>query len=371
MLKTSSWLVLAVFFPLPIYAQWTDVGPLPSPPIQATATYAPPNAQPYSRAWSKPIYDPIDKKLLFYLANPNCCYGTFSNAMFGYTAATNAWSLFWSHMTGDSVYGDAVTSISRTSNVVTITLSQPHPDIKVGDTCWIRGVIDASFNGICTVASVLSSTSFTFNQTGPNATSSAGTAYDPVDAKNAPADRHPYNAVAWDSTRDVLWTGFGSASMGNSQSNLPCGDCGISDLYKMTVTNGQGNWTQVCGNVTTWCPPGPLQESAAAYDATSDVLVIYGGLLQGTPTANTWLYYPATNTWQAICGSGLNACGPPQVHRQVMFGVGNGTILMFAGQDQTGAYRNDVWLFNTTTKRWSITNPSLKPRSLLRTMCHP
>ena len=361
MLKTSSWLVLAVFFPLPIYAQWTDVGPLPSPPIQATATYAPPNAQPYSRAWSKPIYDPIDKKLLFYLANPNCCYGTFSNAMFGYTAATNAWSLFWSHMTGDSVYGDAVTSISRTSNVVTITLSQPHPDIKVGDTCWIRGVIDASFNGICTVASVLSSTSFTFNQTGPNATSSAGTAYDPVDAKNAPADRHPYNAVAWDSTRDVLWTGFGSASMGNSQSNLPCGDCGISDLYKMTVTNGQGNWTQVCGNVTTWCPPGPLQESAAAYDATSDVLVIYGGLLQGTPTANTWLYYPATNTWQAICGSGLNACGPPQVHRQVMFGVGNGTILMFAGQDQTGAYRNDVWLFNTTTKRWSITNPSLKP----------
>src|SRR5215469_5747048 len=78
---------------------WSEVSPLPKPPVVATGTYTPPNAGPYFRGWTKPVYDDADQGLLFYFANPDCCGGTFSNAIFLYHVSTNSWTLLWSHMT--------------------------------------------------------------------------------------------------------------------------------------------------------------------------------------------------------------------------------------------------------------------------------
>lgn len=66
-------------------------------------------------------------------------------------------------------------SRSRTSNVATLTLSFAH-QLKVGMVVQISDLADASFNGVVTVASVPSSTSFTYANTGSNVSTTADTA---------------------------------------------------------------------------------------------------------------------------------------------------------------------------------------------------
>lgn len=72
------------------------------------------------------------------------------------------------------VSGGAV-RVSSTSTV-TITTSTPHT-LVTGDAVLITGVSDTSFNGIFTIASVPTSTSFTFTQTGVDGTSGGGTIF--------------------------------------------------------------------------------------------------------------------------------------------------------------------------------------------------
>ncbi|MCL6566171.1 MAG: hypothetical protein K6U09_07085 [Acidobacteriia bacterium] len=61
----------------------------------------------------------------------------------------------------------------RSNNVVTITTTSAHR-LSVGHRVIILGVTDATFNGTFTVASVPSSTTFTYNQNGPDASSGGG-----------------------------------------------------------------------------------------------------------------------------------------------------------------------------------------------------
>ena len=62
---------------------------------------------------------------------------------------------------------------NRSGNVVTITTTAPH-QIFAGQSATISGVANTTFNGVFTVASVPSPTTFTYNQTAINATSGGG-----------------------------------------------------------------------------------------------------------------------------------------------------------------------------------------------------
>ncbi len=61
----------------------------------------------------------------------------------------------------------------RATNVVTITTTSPH-GLSTGQSVTISGVSDSSFNGTFTIATVPSTTTFTYAQTGPAATSGGG-----------------------------------------------------------------------------------------------------------------------------------------------------------------------------------------------------
>src|SRR5713226_6606267 len=63
---------------------------------------------------------------------------------------------------------------ARSTNVVTITTTMAH-GLSAGQTVVIAGVGDSSFNGTFTVSTVPSTTTFTYAQTGTNATSGGGT----------------------------------------------------------------------------------------------------------------------------------------------------------------------------------------------------
>lgn len=72
-----------------------------------------------------------------------------------------------------------VSSTDRTSNVATITTSAAH-GVEVGDTVVVEGVTDTTFNGGWQVATVPSSTSFTYSNPGADTTSSNGTVTIPI-----------------------------------------------------------------------------------------------------------------------------------------------------------------------------------------------
>jgi hypothetical protein len=274
---------------------WTEVGPLPTSPVLATGTYTPPNASPFLRTWTKPVYDSNQNGLLVYFANPSCCSGTFSNAVFLYQVSTNDWQLVWSHMTTASTSVGAV-----------------------------------------------------------------------ADAPNAPADNHPYHAMAWDSTRNVLWKAFGSALIGGDSGD--CGDCAVSDTYKLDMTTIQGVWTEICGNTMAACPPGHLQESTLAYDPIHDTLVLYGGLSVGTPTADTWEFTPGNDTWTQTCGldaSPLPTCGPPQLDAPgLVYDATLGQFVLFGGAVGAGSPMNTTtWLYSVGTHAWTQVNTNTNPPS--------
>ncbi len=67
------------------------------------------------------------------------------------------------------------TGAVRSSNVVTISTTAAH-GFSTGQSVTIAGVPDASFNGTFTIASVPTTVSFTYSQSGANSTSSGGTA---------------------------------------------------------------------------------------------------------------------------------------------------------------------------------------------------
>jgi DNA-binding beta-propeller fold protein YncE len=75
----------------------------------------------------------------------------------------------------NSISANGAVRVSATSTV-TITTTSPH-GLITGDAVLITGVTDASFNGVFSVVSVPSTTSFTLTQSGADATSGSGVAF--------------------------------------------------------------------------------------------------------------------------------------------------------------------------------------------------
>ena len=93
----------------------------------------------------------------------------------------------------------AGTGANRSGNVVTITTTAPH-QIFAGQTATISGVANTTFNGVFTVVSVPSPTTFTYKQTAANAISGGGSVSVPATA----AQLITFPALAPQETRTVI-----------------------------------------------------------------------------------------------------------------------------------------------------------------------
>ena len=82
----------------------------------------------------------------------------------------------------------AGTGANRAGNVVTITTTAPH-QIFAGQSATISGVANTTFNGVFTVVSVPTPTTFTYKQTAANAISGGGSVT--VPAHDGPVDYVP------------------------------------------------------------------------------------------------------------------------------------------------------------------------------------
>jgi probable HAF family extracellular repeat protein len=92
----------------------------------------------------------------------------YENSALGYTRP-----VIWKPAAIAASPGGAV----RSSNLVTITTALAH-NFVAGDSVTIGGVADPAFNGTFVIVSVPSSTTFTYSQSGGDASSGSGTAWD-------------------------------------------------------------------------------------------------------------------------------------------------------------------------------------------------
>lgn len=91
------------------------------------------------------------------------------------STTTTTFDEVWIYAQNNNPFSAALTVSNKalTSNVATITTSAAH-GLFVGDTVKITGV-DTTFNGTWTIATVPSTTTFTFTRTATNVTSAAAT----------------------------------------------------------------------------------------------------------------------------------------------------------------------------------------------------
>lgn len=126
----------------------------------------------------------------------------------------------------------SISSISRASNVVTVTTTESH-DFSVGTSVVISGVTTASFNGTFTVTAVPTADTFTYAQSGTNATSSGGTAVAgdvPIDNRGVIVtdERHAVLFGAGGNERRVAWSD--SEDYLNWEFTNPASQAGYYDL---------------------------------------------------------------------------------------------------------------------------------------------
>jgi Kelch motif/Galactose oxidase, central domain len=374
-------------------AQWTNLG---SPPtgnsivnpncaLTSFPCYTPSNATPQITAWTTAVYDPLDKGIILYAMGPSCCYDV-SNALF-FMNTLNAvaegtvdvsdgsvWRLKWSN-NDDVENGTApqpISSIIRSNNVVTVTLPSPGTRARVGEYVVVWGVSDPSFDGTFQVASTSSlppELQFTYNQAGPSTAriTNSGIAGGPAEALHQPTDREPYAQFAWDTKRNYMWV-FSGDAMGSSPGVYTpyCSECPADDMYLFNFTQPNAVATQVCGNFTVSCAPRGVDEGAVAYDPTTDVIVLFGGLIDGSQVNDTWEYKISTSTWTHTCSSNSNSCvgggSPPEARNReaLVYDASAGAIITFGGTLGSTIF-NDTWAYSTVTHQWTRLLTSVAP----------
>lgn len=173
-----------------------------------------------------------------------------------------------------------------------------------------------------------------------------------------PHDRHPVSMQAIDTRRNRWWLSRGV-----------CNTVNQTDLWYMTLNADftSNTWT----DATPAHLPTPADSAALVYDPVSDVLFLFGSD-NGAQTHDNWVYGPtdlnsipgtltAAQT-AAGCTAADDWCEVSVVGGVIPSGPGfpgllydrtTNTVIQFAGQDGSGAMKNETWAYTVPTKTWT------------------
>jgi N-acetylneuraminic acid mutarotase len=104
--------------------------------------------------------------------------------------------------------------------------------------------------------------------------------------------------------------------------------------------------------------PAARSAHATAYDATNNLVVLFGGWDKANVTFNdTWVFDSSANTWTKITPPGKLPAARAQ--HQMVLDSGTGTVIMFGGTSKaSGTQLKDTWAYDPTAKTWTDKNPS-------------
>ena len=265
-----------------------------------------------------------------------------------------------------------ITTVGRATNVVTIATSVAHGYV-VNDNITVAAVTNTSVNGTFTIASVPTSTTFTYAQ--------AGTDY-PNTADTGTTTSSSYlTAANISGIVSVNHGGTGAATLkannllvGNGTSSpsvIPAGTTGnvLTSSTASTVTAGSfaigTEYTILTVGTTDFTLIGAASNTVGVVFTATGV-----GTGDGTATTNTWVSTAVptnilkTMTAQAsTSGTSIDFTGIPSYVKRitVMFnGVStNGTsavqIQLGSGSVQTTGYTSNTFSYNSTTSNSSAT----------------
>jgi N-acetylneuraminic acid mutarotase len=108
-------------------------------------------------------------------------------------------------------------------------------------------------------------------------------------------------------------------------------------------------------------PSGALPPARAvhamAYDPSTHRLVVFGGGTDtGDPLDDTWAYDPTANTWTELKPSGT--VPSPRLFASMAYDPTTRRLIMFGGLDETDAFLNDTWAYDSTANTWTNLDPA-------------
>jgi hypothetical protein len=156
-----------------------------------------------------------------------------------------------------------------------------------------------------------------------------------------PSSRDSYG-LAYDEVSEVMVL-FGGYVFGEGPSN---------ETWEYNFTGN--NWTKVQTNGS----PSPRSSPGMAYDASDDVIVLFGGYGDGGFLEDTWEYYSSNHTWIQVDANphpgGMVSC--PMVYHTLT------TRVIMVGQEQ-GTMDLQTWKYDPLTDLWTKMNPAVEPPS--------
>lgn len=111
-------------------------------------------------------------------------------------------------------------------------------------------------------------------------------------------------------------------------------------------------WTQQVPPVS----PPVRQFGAMTYDAATQTVVLFGGLTTGfTPIGDTWTWDGLAKTWTQQ----FPASSPFARRTMMAYDNGNGTVVLFGGDNGDNSFYDDTWTWDGTT--WTQQFPASAP----------
>ena len=123
--------------------------------------------------------------------------------------------------------------------------------------------------------------------------------------------------------------------------------------------------TNTWSEMTPWSGPQPMSAVAAAYDAESKRVILFGGGITRRPITDadaehraleeTWVYDCNTDTWTEM------AKGPPRrLGHQMVYHTDSDRIMVFGGHG-VGHGMNDIWAYDFNMDTWAEMEPGTSP----------
>ncbi len=97
--------------------------------------------------------------------------------------------------------------------------------------------------------------------------------------------------------------------------------------------------------------PGDRFAPAMAYDAQSDLVILFGGTTTGIATSDTWAYDFNRNVW-----TNMKSVVHPSWHwaHAVAYDEGSDRVVLFGGQNGVqNPIRRETWAYDFNTNTWT------------------
>lgn len=119
----------------------------------------------------------------------------------------------------------------------------------------------------------------------------------------------------------------------------------------------------------TWTNMSPTTSPSAglganmAYDAESDRIVLFGGgtFMFGGSSAETWVYAFSTNSWTLM--NPADSPSPRQAFGMMAYDAESDLIVLFGGQDGLARF-DDTWAYDHDSVTWTQMNPEASPSAV-------